>query len=58
MMKHLLCLVGSHDFRPHHIDGASGTYLECRRCGKVDESSVPKGDAAVWQRLGWGPTLH
>lgn len=47
-MKHPLCLVGTHDFRQHQIEGGSGTYLECRRCGKVDDSFDPKGKGVIW----------
>jgi hypothetical protein len=42
-MKRLLCLLGSHNYAQHHIEGGSGTYMECRPCGKVDDSFDPKG---------------
>lgn len=48
-MKRLFCLIGSHDFRPHQIEGGSGTYLECRHCGKVDDHFEPKGSGGpIW----------
>lgn len=47
-MKNLFCLIGTHDFRRHHIEGDGGTYLECRRCGKVDNSFDPKGNSVIW----------
>jgi hypothetical protein len=47
-VKNLFCLIGTHDFRRHHIEGDGGTYLECRRCGKVDNSFDPKGNGVIW----------
>jgi hypothetical protein len=48
-MKRLLCLIGTHDFRQHEIEGGHGTYLECRHCGKVDDRFEPRGNAgAIW----------
>jgi hypothetical protein len=46
-------LLGRHDFRQHHIEGGSGTYLECRRCGKVHDSFDPKGNAVI-TTMGFG----
>ncbi len=47
-MKHPLCLIGTHDFRPHSIEGDGGTYLQCCRCGKVDDSVDTKGSGMPW----------
>jgi hypothetical protein len=52
-MKRLLCLLGAHDMRTHHIEDDGGTYLECRRCGKVDDSFDPKGGGVI-TTVGWG----
>ena len=34
-MKHLVCLVLSHRWKPQHLDGQT-VVLVCRRCGKVE----------------------
>ena len=52
-MKRLLCLLGSHDMRTHQIEDGSGTYLECRRCGRVDDSFEPRGNGVI-TTFGWG----
>ena len=46
-MKDLRCLVGIHNYYQHHIDNGSGTYMECRRCGKADDSFEPKGNGVI-----------
>ena len=46
-MKDLRCVLGFHRYAPHRIEGGSGTYLACRRCGKADDSFEPKGDSVI-----------
>ena len=46
-MKDLRCLLGFHSFIAHHIEGDHGTYQECRRCKKVDDSFDPKGKGVI-----------
>lgn len=52
-MKRLMCLAGFHDMRAHQIEGEGGTYLECRRCGKVDDSFEPRGKGVI-TTFSWG----
>ena len=46
-MKDPRCLLGFHRYAQHHIEGGSGTYKECRRCGKADDSFEPKGNGVI-----------
>jgi hypothetical protein len=46
-MKDLRCVLGFHRYGQHRIEGGSGTYLACRRCGKTDDSFVPTGDGVI-----------
>jgi hypothetical protein len=46
-MKDPRCLLGFHRYAQHQIDDGSGTYMECRRCGKVDDSFDPKGNGVI-----------
>lgn len=52
-MKRVWCLIAGHDFRSHQIEDDSGTYRECRRCGKVDDSFDPRGKGVI-TTFGWG----
>lgn len=46
-MKDLRCLIGMHHYSQHHIENGSGTYLECSRCGRADDSFDPKGNGVI-----------
>ena len=43
-MRDLRCLLGFHRYAEHQIEGGSGAYQECRRCGKVDAHLEPSGE--------------
>jgi hypothetical protein len=47
IMRDLRCLFGIHNYAQHHIEDGSGTYMECRRCGKSDDSFEPKGNGVI-----------
>ena len=46
-MKRMLCRIGVHRYAAHQIEGGHGTYMECRRCGKVDSSFEPRGNGVI-----------
>jgi hypothetical protein len=46
-MKDLRCLIGIHHYYQHHIENGSGTYMECSRRGKADDSFDPKGNGVI-----------
>ncbi len=38
-MKDVRCLLGSHSYVQVQMDDSGGTYLQCRRCGHVEDSA-------------------
>lgn len=46
-MKDPRCLLGLHRYAQHQIEAGSGTYLECSRCGKVEDGFEPKGNGVI-----------
>jgi hypothetical protein len=46
-MKDLRCVLGFHRDDQHLIEGGSGTYIECHRCGNADDSVAPTGNGVI-----------